>query len=131
MSVSVAEALQRAAADGQPAHLSPQLARALLQADPADVVVLLGLDRASRIRRRNAALLRAAALVATDGCGAWVAAGRLAKAIRRFERYRWPALLAGAQPDLSEVEQALHEAFATGATPLTCQRRLHELLRSD
>ncbi|CAM5783025.1 hypothetical protein ACFOHU_06880 [Ottowia pentelensis] len=119
------------AAKGDAVELPADLAAALLQAAPADVPALLGLDRASRTRRRNAALERAAALLSGDACGAWVAAGRLAAAIERFERALWPALLGGAHPLLSETEQALHEAFATGAAPVTCQRRLFELLRSD
>lgn len=119
------------AAKGDAVELPADLAAALLQAAPADLPVLLGLDRASRTRRRNAALARAAALLAADGCGAWIAAGRLAAAIERFERALWPALLGGARLELSEIEQALHEAFATGAAPVTCQRRLFELLRTD
>ncbi|MBN9403976.1 MAG: hypothetical protein J0I00_01000 [Burkholderiales bacterium] len=107
------------------------LAATLLQANPADLPALLGLDRASRTRRRNAALGRAAELLSGDGCGAWITAGRLAAAIERFERALWPALLGGARLELSEIEQALYEAFLTGATPVTCQRRLFELLRAD
>lgn len=119
------------AAKGDAVELPADLAAALLQAAPADLPVLLGLDRASRTRRRNAALARAAALLAADGCGAWIAAGRLAAAIERFERALWPALLGGAHLELSDIEHALREAFATGATPVTCQRRLFELLRTD
>lgn len=125
------ESIHAAATEGRQAAISPELARALLQASPDEVAAILGLDRASRVRRRNAALQRAAQALSADGCGPWLAAGRLAKAIRHFERFRWPALLSGAQLELDEAEQALHDAFATGATALTCQRRLFELLRSD
>lgn len=125
--------LLRQASQGTAAPLPADLARALLTADPDQVARILGLDRASRTRRRNAALQRAAALLAADGCGAWVAAERLARAVRRFERALWPALMGtdGTGLPLSDLERSLFEAFASGAAPIASARRLYELLRID
>lgn len=92
--------------------------------DPLDEA--LGVDRASRVRTRNRALLDASAQL--GGATTWQRAGRLAAAIKRFEARILPMLKADSEHPLSDVDKALARAFATGERITRTQRKLNDLL---
>lgn len=87
----------------------------------------LRLDRASRIRQRDAALLRAAEALG-PASSAWALAGRLEVAVRRFRSRVWPRVRAGIVVDLPPVDEALMDAHATGTRVPATQRSLFDLL---
>lgn len=96
-----------------------------------NLAVSLRLTGACRKKARNEALLRAAAIL-DDGRGLspWELSRQLAVAQVRFESAVWPRYRAGEAADLSGLNSALRDAFATGAKPLE-QRRLYDLLATD
>ncbi|AHK78107.1 hypothetical protein M911_01590 [Ectothiorhodospira haloalkaliphila] len=99
-----------------------ELLKALKRYRRGDGFHLAGFER---VRRRNAALLRAAEAV--GGSTPWTQAGRLAASVARFEarvlpRYR-------DQPPASPVDRHLWDAWQSGARPLRSRRRLYELIR--
>ena len=85
----------------------------------------LGLDRASRLRARDRALLRAADALGPSP-STWATAGRLAAALRRFDTRVRPRL----KPDdeLPPLDEALRAAFACGERVPATQRALYALL---
>lgn len=97
-------------------------------ADGADLETALSLDRASRLRQRNQALHEAAGHLAADD-GAWHQAGRLARAIRRYQSRVAPLLARGQCSPLPPLDEALHRAFQSGVRVPGTQRNLFELLR--
>jgi len=84
-----------------------------------------GLDRASRIRARDAALVRAAAVLA-PAPSTWALAVRLAGAVRRFEVRVAPRLAPGAE--LPPLDDALRTAFAASVGVPSSARALYDLL---
>ena len=93
-----------------------------------DLEAAFRLDRASRLRQRNRALLAAAAAL-DDGSGPWATAGRLAAAIRRHEARVWPLLRRDPLMALPPIDAALRRAFDTGQRLPRTQRKIYELLR--
>ncbi len=89
--------------------------------DGEQIEAALRLDRVSRLRARDDALRRAAALLTMGGDRAWPVSGRLALAVARQERLR----SAPATP----LEDALAQAFAAGVGVPTTQRQLYEIIR--
>lgn len=108
-----------------------QLERLLIAAagddDPATA---LGLDRATRVRLRNAALIRAACLLSSgDSSTPWQLAIRLAQAVNRFEVRTWPMLRAGGRlADLDPLDLELARAFMAADVPRTA-RMLYAMLK--
>lgn len=122
--------LARRAAAGD---LTPEVARWIADGlrkhrDGLALDQALGLDRASRIRERNAALLEAAALLAADD-GTWACACRLEAAIRRFEARVRPLLQRDPTMTLAPLDQALRRAFETGARVPGTGRNIWEIIR--
>lgn len=121
---STAELLD-AVATGRTAHLAELLADAL-QAhviDGADLQTMLGLDRLSRIRARNAALTEAAAVLAPGAASSWEVACRLSDAVHRFESRVWPSCRRN--PDgLGPLDASLRVAFLTGQKVPSSVKRL-------
>ena len=119
-----------AAGDPDPealAWLAHGLRRFLAGAAPLDVC--LRLTASNRIATRNRALIRAAGILYADQhLPPWELADRLRQAVNRFETVTWKRIQAGAQDPLSPLQSALRDAFASGAKPLTSQRRLYELI---
>ncbi len=97
-----------------------------------DLAVSLRLTGSCRKRARNEALLRAAAIL-DDGRGLppWGLSHQLAAAQARFESAVWPRCKADEAAELSALNSALRDAFATGAKPLRDPRRLYDLLATD
>lgn len=87
----------------------------------------LRLDRANRIRQRDAALLRAAEALG-PAPSTWALAGMLEAAVRRFRSRVWPRVRAGGVVDLLPVDEALLDAHATGTRVPATQRSLFDLL---
>lgn len=129
---SPVELLQRAAS-GENVTLPQYLARKLLSAaNDGEIAAALGLALAQRVRLRNAALVDAARVLATDGCSTWQAADRLAHAVRRFERALLPALRAGQVLPLTPHESALWRAYQVrGARMLKSPRKLYSMLKLE
>lgn len=96
--------------------------------DGAELDRALGLDRASRLRERNAALRDAAALLTADD-GPWRCACRLEAAIRRYEARIAPLLERNPAMTLAPIDEALRRAFDTGQRVPTTARNLYELIR--
>lgn len=97
----------------------------------ADLHQSLGLDPASRVRARNAALREAAALLSENGtAGPWAVAGRLAQAIRRYERRIAPmvALDPARARTLGPLDAALRRAFLAGNRMVRTRRKLFDLV---
>ena len=86
----------------------------------------LRLDRASRLRQRDAELLRAAQALGEQP-STWALAIALEAAVRRFRDRVQPFLADGRA--LGELDTALRDAFATGERVPTGRRQLWELLR--
>lgn len=86
------------------------------------------LERLARLKARDSALLEAAALLGADNPGAWVLAGRLERAVERFELRMWPRLRAGLDCKQGPSDAAIHRAFLTGERVPKTQRRLYDLL---
>lgn len=97
------------------------------QAGDGDLDSCLFLDRASRLRQRNAALLEACRLL-DDGSGTWSLAGRLASSIKRYQKRIAPILRRNPDYPIGDIDRALHIACSAGRPPAT-QRRLFELIR--
>lgn len=93
-----------------------------------DLDSCLFLDRASRLRQRNAALFEACRILDDDDCGAWILAGRLASAIRRYQKRIAPILRRNPDYSIGDLDRALHTACSAGRPPAT-QRRLFDLIR--
>lgn len=93
-----------------------------------DLDQALRLDRASRLRERNQALIEAAALLSGDD-GAWCCAGRLAMALRRYESRMAPIVARDPGTPLAPIDEALRRAFDTGQRIPSTQRNLYELIR--
>lgn len=91
---------------------------------------LLGLDRASRVRARDAALRKAADLVSPKSKSPWIQAGALEAAIKRFSCTLWPRIKAGVDVGpLGPSDAELGLAFrACGKVPKT-QRHLYNMLK--
>lgn len=90
----------------------------------------LGLDRSTRVKLRDQALRRAAALLAADGVAGWPLAVRLSKAVERFQSRIWPRLKAGgALADLNQLDLELACAHMAGERVLKSNRGLYELLK--
>lgn len=87
--------------------------------------VALRLDRASRIRQRDAALLRAAQALG-DQASTWATAIAMEGAVRRF-RDRVLPFLADCR-ELGELDAALRDAFAAGERVPASRRQLWALL---
>ena len=97
--------------------------------DSCEFEVAAGLDRQSRFRARNAALLEVAALLAVDDPGAWVTAGRVSLAIQRFMSRVLPNLQPGRHHNLSPSDAALHRAWLCGVALPASQDYVYRLLR--
>lgn len=93
-----------------------------------DLEHALGLDRTAALRRRNQALLQAAALLGDDD-GAWRCACRLAAAIRRYDARVAPLLERDPERELAPIDEALRRAFETGQRIPRTPRNLYELIR--
>ena len=95
----------------------------------ASLETALGLDRARRVRERNAALLRAAAVIkGRKTLSPWALAGMLANAIKRFERRALPVWSTFPRGKLSELNRAILEALEASTRIPRTQRKLYELL---
>lgn len=94
---------------------------------PADVC--LRLTGANRMTARNKALIRAAHLV-DDGRGfsAWQLSKLLQQAVVQFRDITLPRIQRGDAGELTPVQAALADAFASGAMPLTSRQSLYDLL---
>lgn len=86
----------------------------------------LRLDRANRIRQRDAALLRAADALGPTA-STWALAGLLEAAVRRFRSRVWPRVRC-APVDLPPIDDALRVAFLAGERVPSSQRQLYALL---
>lgn len=97
-----------------------------------ELAVSLHLTGTDGKRERNAALLSAAAIL-DDGRGLtpWKLSRQLAQAQDRFESVIWPRCRAGKATDLSALDSAFRDAFATGVKPLRAADRLYDLLVTD
>lgn len=93
-----------------------------------DLADALRLTNAHRVKARNEALLRAAAIL-DDGRGLapWELARLLESALARFETAFQPRCKQIKSAGMSPLNAALRDAF-TGARPLRGQRRLYDLL---
>lgn len=117
-----ADLAQRAAAG----DFSPEVAawlvrgiRAHLQGEPLEQA--LGLCHASRLMARNHHLVAAAEIIdAGRGLGTWQLACELSNLIKRRKSR-------GSSGDAA-VDQSLRAAEATGAWPLSSERRLYDVL---
>lgn len=87
----------------------------------------LRLDRASRMRQCDRALLVASELL-DRGRGPWDTAARLEDAIERFGAQIWPRVRSEVWPSLGEIDQALFQAFACRVRMPKEQRGLYNLL---
>lgn len=119
------------AARGERVTLSAELARSILLAsNDQETARALGLDRSTRTRIRDRALIEAAHWLSTDGCTSWQAARRLAMAVRRFEYSLLSHLRNGAQIELTPSERALWRAYQAGAPrQLRDVSKLYDLLK--
>jgi hypothetical protein len=88
----------------------------------------LRLDRASRIRQRDAALLRAAQAIG-GGTFTWGAAVALEAAVRRFVHRVEPYLDEERERELGALDRALLDAHRTGERIPASARQLWTLLR--
>lgn len=88
----------------------------------------LQLDRASRIRQRDAALLRAAHALG-EGPITWAAAVALEAAVRRFVHRVEPFLDEDRERELGALDRALLDAHRTGERIPSTARQLWTLLR--
>lgn len=88
--------------------------------DGAPLDAALQLDRASRIRVRDDALRRAAALLVLGDEGSWTVAGRLVQAIVRQERKR--------DTPETPLETAVAAALASGVRVPTTQRQIFAII---
>ena len=126
--------LERLAAGAEvpPADVKEWAAGALRQiAHGADAAAALRLDRAQRVRHRDKCLRAAWLLLASGGDSDWQVAGKLAKAISRYECGMHQRYLAGADIEPgNELDAALHSAFCCGAGMMRCQRKLYEHFQS-
>lgn len=128
--------LAREIADGE-GDLTPEAVRWLrdgMRRFLADekLAVSLHLTDTDGKMERNAALLRAAAIL-DDGRGLtpWKLSRQLAQAQDRFESVTWPRCRAGKATELSALDSAFRDAFATGVKPLRAADRLYDLLVTD
>lgn len=96
------------------------------------LTVSLHLTGTDQKRERNDALLRAAAIL-DDGrdLTPWQLSRQLAQAQERFESVVWPRCRAGKAVELSALNSAFRDAFATGAKPLRAAERLYDLIATD
>jgi hypothetical protein len=91
--------------------------------------VCLGLTGGNRMTARNKALIRAAHLI--DGeqrLSAWQLAELLRQAVVRFRDVTLERIQRGDAGELTPLQAALADAFASGAQPLTSRQRLYDLL---
>lgn len=96
----------------------------------AELDQAMGLDRATRIRERNSALIDAAKILQSARPGSpWVTAGRLEKAIKRFETRIQPALLADPSRALLPIDEAILRACRCGVRMPKTQRKLFDFLK--
>ncbi|MHB1245881.1 MAG: hypothetical protein ACYCZH_05525 [Sulfuriferula sp.] len=96
---------------------------------PADVC--LRLTMACRKAARNDALIRAARIIdAGRGLSAWHLAELVRQAVMLFETVTLPRIQRGDAGTLTPLDSELHDAFATGALPLTSQQRIYDVLAS-
>lgn len=83
----------------------------------------------NRMAARNAALVRAARILdAGQGQSAWHLAELVRQAIVRFESVIIERIHRGDAGELSAVDAALRDAFASGAQPLRSQQRIYDQL---
>lgn len=93
------------------------------------VEVCLRLTGTSRMGARNKALIRAAHLIdGGRGISAWQLAELLRQAVVRFMDVTLPRIQRGDAGELTPVQAALADAFASGAQPLTSRQSLYNLL---
>lgn len=109
--------------------IAPEQALAALLARTTDPEATRRRERNAAVRARDSALREAAQCLAPDAPAAWTLAQRLAQAIERFRARTWPRIEAGMDVALSPAEDALLQAFLTGANIPNTQRRLYELLK--
>lgn len=90
----------------------------------------LKIDRASRIREHNTAMLEAARLIREQFplLSLWKAAGKLAEMINYFERRTMPMLAIDPGHHLSAIEIEIRRALATKHRGPRTQRKLFSLL---
>lgn len=93
--------------------------------------VCLRLTGSYRIRARNAALIRAAGLIDNgQGNSAWQLAELLRQAVVQFRVVTLPRIQRGDAGELTPLQSALADAFASGAMPLTTQKSLYDKLKN-
>lgn len=109
--------------------IAPEQAAAALLARTTDPEATRRRERNAAIRTRDNALREAAQCLAHDAPAIWTLAQRLAQAIERFRARTWPRIEAGLDVALSPAEDALRQAFLTGANIPSTQRHLYELLK--
>lgn len=123
---------QRVAAGERPDTAWPWLAAGLRRylRGEADLETALQLGAASRVRARNAALVRAARLLVDDPdtTSAWELAGHLERAVSNYEAVFLPRLRRDPATALPDWAQAIRQAFDSGARPLRSRRRLYDIL---
>lgn len=102
--------------------------RRFLRGDgPSDVCLRLTVG--NRMAARNAALIRAAQIIdAGRGLSAWHLAELVRQAIQRFESVILPSIQRGDAGELSPLDAALRDAFASGAQPLRSRQRIYDQL---
>ena len=118
--IDVIDALETGQPLPEPDRL--ELAKALREYRRGRGFAFLGVER---IRRRNALLRQAADLLDDGTVTPWELAGRLARAITRFNARVLPRHQGR---ELHGVDALLLQAHRTGARGLTSQRRLYDLL---
>lgn len=124
---SAVELAQRAAAGEFGPEVCAWLQRGFArQQTGASLDAALELDRASRIRARDQALLRAAQVLG-PASSTWALAVRLAEAVRRFDVRVRPRLVPG--DELPPLDDALRSAFACCVGVPATARQLYALLR--
>ena len=109
--------------------IAPEQALAALLARTTDPEATRRRERNAAIRTRDNAVREAAQCLAHDAPAIWTLAQRLAQAIERFRARTWPRIEAGLDVALSPAEDALMQAFLTGANIPSTQRHLYELLK--
>ncbi len=109
--------------------IAPEQALAALLARTTDPEATRRRERNAAIRARDNALREAAQCLAYDAPATWTLAQRLAQAVARFRSCTWPRIGAGLDVVLSPADDALLQAFLTGANIPSTQRHLYELLK--
>ena len=127
MSVELAE--RAAVGDMTPAVVAWVTAGLRRHFSGDDLDKALGLDNASRLRERNRALRDAATILNSGDDTAWQIAGKLALAIKRFERLHTSRAGCSTITTASPLNVALRRAFDTKQRLPRTRRKLYDFLK--